>query len=68
MGAVVSTGDLTWEVVVKGQIPKNNERVNLAMRWEQPRFTTNEEYNALLKADTPTEELGGLQVKISLFY
>ncbi len=83
MGAVVSTGNFTWEVVgacanrpfnelplhnnilqveVVGALPTNNTWSNLAIRWEQPKFQTQEEYQALVQQGVQTTDMGGLQV------
>jgi len=67
MGAVVSTGELTWETKVFGHVPKSYTWANLAIRWVMPFNISADELNQ--KARNPsfdTGELGGLEFFINL--
>ena len=57
MGALVSTGNETWEVKVMGNLPEKNSWGNLAIRWKKPNLESP-------LADP--SELGGLQLFLNL--
>ena len=67
MGAILSTGEDTWEVRVLGCLPTNNTWTNIALRWEQPRFNDQRSYEAAREEykDDMTK-MGGLQLLINL--
>ena len=64
-GAIVSTGEETWEVKVMGNLPKNNSWTNVALRWEPLKFTDADSYEKA-KLEYKTSELGGLQLLLNL--
>ena len=67
MGAILSTGEETWEVKVMGTLPKNNSWSNIAIRWEKLKFTDQASYlNAKAQYNNDVSMLGGLQLFINL--
>ena len=67
MGAILSTGEETWEVKVMGNLPKNNSWTNIAIRWEKLKFTDQASYEAAkLDNDNDISRLGGLQLFLNL--
>ena len=64
-GAIVSTGEETWEVKVMGNLPKNNSWTNVALRWEPLKFTDADSYEKA-KLEYKTSEMGGLQLLLNL--
>ncbi len=62
LGALVSTGNLTWELEVVGSAPQNNTWSNLAIRWIKPTVDTPEKYVEAVKNKKTEEEIGGLQL------
>jgi len=46
LGAVVSTGNLTWSVEVMGAAPQRRQWVNFGVRWKMPTVQTVAEYTA----------------------
>ena len=67
MGAVLSTGENTWEVRVMGYLPNNNSWTNIALRWEQPKFSDQNSYEATKKEyNDDVTKMGGLQLLINL--
>jgi len=67
MGAILSTGEETWEVKVMGNLPKNNSWTNIAVRWEKLKFTDQASYEAAKKNyDDDISRLGGLQLFLNL--
>ena len=67
LGALLSTGDETWEVKVKGNLPTNNSWCNIALRWEPLKFTDQASYEtAKQEAGYDMSKLGGLQLLLNL--
>lgn len=66
LGAVVSTGNLTWHLEVKGAVPAKRRWTNLAVRWEPPLVSNQEEYNERLLQGFNDTQMGGLQFFINL--
>eukprot|EP00090_Calanus_glacialis_P035198 TRINITY_DN60141_c0_g1_i1.p1 TRINITY_DN60141_c0_g1~~TRINITY_DN60141_c0_g1_i1.p1 ORF type:complete len:923 (-),score=185.92 TRINITY_DN60141_c0_g1_i1:73-2841(-) len=67
MGAILSTGEETWEVKVMGNLPKNNSWTNIAIRWEKLKFTDQASYEASkLEYNNDISLLGGLQLFLNL--
>lgn len=48
LGAIVSTGNLTWSVEVTGVVPDKYKWTNLAVRWTKPVFKDQDEFDQLL--------------------
>ena len=62
LGAILSTGEDTWEVRVMGNLPKNNSWSNIGVRWEPLKFTDVDTYNvAKTEAGGDISKLGGLR-------
>lgn len=67
MGAILSTGEETWEVKVMGNLPKNNSWNNIAVRWEPLQFTDQASFDAVkLESDGDITKLGGIQLFLNL--
>jgi len=67
MGAILSTGDETWEVKVMGNLPKNNSWTNIAIRWEPLKFEDQESFEASMEENNDDiSKLGGLQLLLNL--
>ena len=69
LGALVSTGDMAWEVKVKGVLPKNNSWTNIAIRWEPLKFDLSNQssFEEAKKANNyDMTMLGGLQLILNL--
>ena len=67
LGAILSTGEDTWEVRVMGNLPKNNSWTNIGVRWEPLKFTDVATYNeAKAEAGDDISKLGGLQILLNL--
>lgn len=65
LGAELSTGNLTWSLLVKGNLPLNNTWNNIAIRWKMP-LSTQAEYTAWAAAGGPADQLGGLELFLNL--
>ena len=48
IGAVVSTGNLTWSIEVVANVPEKQKWTNVAVRWQTPLAETQEEYQVIL--------------------
>ena len=67
LGAILSTGEDTWEVRVMGNLPKNNSWSNIGIRWEPLKFSDVDTYNvAKTEAGGDLSKLGGLQILLNL--
>ena len=66
LGAVVSTGNLTWELEVVGSAPRKHTWTNIAVRWEKPSVTNEDEYVAALSEQQSKFELGGLELFLNM--
>ena len=69
LGALVSTGNETWEVRVLGNLPTTGKWSNIAIRWEPLKFDYLDEgsFNATLKEyDYDLTQMGGLQLLLNL--
>ncbi len=66
LGAVVSTGNLTWELEVVGSVPKKHTWTNIAVRWDKPSVETAEEYDEALSNHLSKQELGGLELFLNM--
>jgi len=67
MGALLSTGNETWEVKVMGNLPINNTWTNIALRWEPLKFSDQETYDQELEDNNgDVSKLGGLQLFLNL--
>ena len=67
MGAVLSTGDETWEVKVMGYLPENNTWTNIAIRWENLKFRDQNSFEAAAQEyNNDITRLGGLQLLMNM--
>ena len=48
IGAIVSTGNMTWEVDAAGYIPEEGEWTRLGVTWEPPTFDTVTQFEVIL--------------------
>ncbi len=66
LGAVVSTGNLTWRLEVGIAMPPPGIWNNLAVRWEPRRFDNATHYAEQLQEGKKPYELGGLQLLLNM--
>lgn len=62
LGCLLSTGNQTWKVVVKGIRPEKGKWANIAFRWRPLQFKNTKEFMDQTVAGIPLEEMGGLQL------
>lgn len=66
LGALVSTGDETWSMLVEGHIPKRDTWTNIAVRWRPLNFVDATDYKDRADAGESKEDFGGLELFINL--
>ncbi len=66
LGAVVSMGNLTWDLEVDGSLPPKNHYTNIAVRWEKPKVNTQAELDAAVAAGMKNVDIGGLELFLNM--
>ena len=66
IGALLSTGNRTWKLLVKGQRPSRGQWAHIGIRWRKLQFTDVPDFIAQRKAQKPLTEMGGLEMLVDL--
>ena len=67
LGAIVSTGNLSWTLEIVGAIPQKNSWANIGLKWEPHKFENKTDLEHLMTVkEMGLHELGGLHLYVNL--